>query len=328
MSTPIQIRNYRATALPEMVRVSNARAVARGEPPASTKERLLRRMDEFIFGFQVERDAYLAWSGEECVAYAMCMLDGDHSTGYIDTIIDPAAPTSAALLPLQAAAEKHIRQTLGGDQLPPERPFYIDTFAVEHAVDTAKLALLQQLGYFEVRRFFDMLIQLEGEQEAPTLSDGLQLRPFQRDTQARAYHAAYLESFRDHWGNISIYDFAQFAKHFDNPEFDEVLWFAAWAGEEIAGVMFGERSRAYPQRAVIDLLGVRRPWRRRGLGMALLQQAFYLFQQRGFTEAELEVDAESRTNAVALYERAGMHVFSEEIVLRKMIWGRPEDIVE
>ena len=184
---------------------------------------------------QVERDAYLAWSGEECVAYTMCMLDGDHSTGYIDTIIDPAAPTSAALLPLQAAAEKHIRQTLGGDQLPPERPFYIDTFAVEHAVDTAKLTLLQQLGYFEVRRFFDMLIQLEGEQEAPTLSDGLQLRPFQRDTQARAYHATYLESFRDHWGNISIYDFAQFAKHFDNPEFDEALWFAAWAGNEIAG---------------------------------------------------------------------------------------------
>ena len=92
--------------------------------------------------------------------------------------------------------------------------------------------------------------------------------------------------------------------------------------------MFGETSRNYKQRAVVELLGVRRPWRRRGLGMALLRQAFYLFQQKGFTEAELGVDAESRTNAVALYERGGMHTHRVELILRKMIWGRPEEIVE
>lgn len=329
MSTAIQIRKYRAADLPAMVRITNARSTAMDEPPACTEERLLRRFEQFIFGLEAERDIFLAWKGEECIAYTYSMLNGDHSTGYIDTVIDPSTSAREVLQPLQDAAEIHLRQTLGGDQLPPERPFFIDTFAHEHAVDQEKLALLQQLGYFEVRRFYDMLIQFEDDLQPATMPAGLELRPFHLESEARGYHSAYLESFRDHWGNISIYDFEQFAKHFENPDFNEALWFGAWDGGELAGVMFGEPSQTHrQQRGVVDLLGVRRPWRRRGLGMALLRQAFYVFQQNGFTEAELGVDAESRTNAVSLYERAGMHTYREEIVFRKMIWGRPEDIVE
>ncbi len=327
MSTSIQIRTYRATDLPTLVRLSNAERAGRGEPAAQTEERLQRHFDNFIFGFQPERDVFLALNGDEACGYAWTALNGEYNTGYISTTIDPAHGTSPTLERLQAVAEAHIRMTLGGDQLPPERPFFIDTF-VSHDSNTEKMRCLAALGYNEVRRFYDMLIQLEGELQPATIPPGLELRPFQRKTEASAYHAAYLECFHDHWGNISIEEFERFDKFFDNPEFDAALWFAAWDGEEIAGVMFGERSRAHPQRGVVDLLGVRRPWRRRGLGMALLLQAFYVFQQYGLSEVELEVDAESRTNAVALYERAGMQVTSEHIVFRKMIWGRPEDIVE
>ena len=187
---------------------------------------------------------------------------------------------------------------------------------------------LAALGYNEVRRFYDMLIQFEGELQPATILPGLELRPFQRKTEARAYHAAYLECFRDHWGNISIEEFERFDKFFDDPEFDAALWFAAWDGEEIAGVMFGERSRAHPQRGVVDLLGVRRPWRRRGLGMALLLQAFYVFQQYGLSEVEAgsrRREPHRRRRPLRTRGHAGderTHCFP------KMIWGRPEDIVE
>ena len=56
------------------------------------------------------------------------------------------------------------------------------------------------------------------------------------------------------------------------------------------------------------MLGVRRPWRRRGLGTALLRHSFRELRARGCERARLMVDGENLTGAVQLYERAGMHV--------------------
>ena len=56
------------------------------------------------------------------------------------------------------------------------------------------------------------------------------------------------------------------------------------------------------------MLGVRRPWRRRGLGRALLLHAFGEFRARGKRGAGLGVDGLNPTGAVRLYEQAGMHV--------------------
>ena len=64
-------------------------------------------------------------------------------------------------------------------------------------------------------------------------------------------------------------------------------------------------------------LAVRRPWRRRGLGEALLRDSFTLFRRGGKRSAGLGVDAENTTGAVALYERVGMHV-----VRRSNTWER------
>jgi ribosomal protein S18 acetylase RimI-like enzyme len=58
----------------------------------------------------------------------------------------------------------------------------------------------------------------------------------------------------------------------------------------------------------VDILGVRRGWRRRGIGLALLGAAFTEFHRRGIPRAELGVDSENPTGATRLYERAGMHV--------------------
>ena len=68
----------------------------------------------------------------------------------------------------------------------------------------------------------------------------------------------------------------------------------------------------------VRVLGVLRSHRRRGIGEALLRHAFAEFKRRGFERVGLGVDASSPTGAVALYERAGMHVARTSLQLEKV----------
>jgi GNAT superfamily N-acetyltransferase len=61
----------------------------------------------------------------------------------------------------------------------------------------------------------------------------------------------------------------------------------------------------------VNWLGVRRPWRRRGLALALLHHTFGECYRRGLQKVALGVDASSLTGATRLYEKAGMHVFRQ-----------------
>lgn len=65
-------------------------------------------------------------------------------------------------------------------------------------------------------------------------------------------------------------------------------------------------SREDASHGYIELLGVRRAHRRRGIGEMLLQYAFRALHARGKVAAELHVDAESLTGATRLYTRVGM----------------------
>jgi ribosomal protein S18 acetylase RimI-like enzyme len=64
-------------------------------------------------------------------------------------------------------------------------------------------------------------------------------------------------------------------------------------------------------------LGVRRPWRKNGLGLALLYHSFSEFYRRGTPIISLGVDAASHTGATRLYQRAGMHVAAEYVSYEK-----------
>ena len=64
----------------------------------------------------------------------------------------------------------------------------------------------------------------------------------------------------------------------------------------------------------MGLVGVRRPWRKRGLGLALLRHAFAEYHRHGVRKVGLSVDAESSTGAPRLYGRAGMRVKESYII--------------
>jgi ribosomal protein S18 acetylase RimI-like enzyme len=91
--------------------------------------------------------------------------------------------------------------------------------------------------------------------------------------------------------------------------FDPALWLLAWESGELAGFSLAYAERVgEPGLGWVGTLGVRAPWRRRGLGEALLRAAFRELYGRGLRRVGLGVDAENVTGALRLYERVGMRV--------------------
>ena len=100
----------------------------------------------------------------------------------------------------------------------------------------------------------------------------------------------------------------------ESSEYDPELWFIAWDGDEIAGYAVSHYRNG---KGWVSILGVRPAWRKRGLGLLLLNKSFEAFYERGTKEIGLGVDAASQTGATRLYKRAGMSVGSEYVSYEK-----------
>lgn len=86
------------------------------------------------------------------------------------------------------------------------------------------------------------------------------------------------------------------------------MWYLAEKDGEIAGACLNMLSRVEdPEMGWVSQLGVRRAYRKQGLGLALLRIAFREFARRGKKRVGLGVDTGSLTGALKLYETAGMH---------------------
>ena len=168
-------------------------------------------------------------------------------------------------------------------------------------------ALLEGRGYELVRHFWRMEIEQASEPAQPPRVEGIALRPYRPGVDDRALHAALEEAFEDHWDHAPQPFEKWLRGRTKRSDHDPALWLLAEAEAEgeLAGaaLAFGARNFGW----ILDL-GVRRPWRGRGLGHALLLGVFGELYRRGFTRVGLEVDAGSETGATRLYERAGMRV--------------------
>jgi ribosomal protein S18 acetylase RimI-like enzyme len=97
------------------------------------------------------------------------------------------------------------------------------------------------------------------------------------------------------------------------------LWVLATAEGDPAGFAICHPHSVDTELGWVRILGVRRSWRGRGLGRALLLNVFSGFRRHDMERAELGVDAESPTGANRLYESAGMHVSARFEIYEKAI---------
>lgn len=163
------------------------------------------------------------------------------------------------------------------------------------------------------RHFWRMAIDLDKEIPTPRWPQNIVIRTYQELPDLRAIYRAVDDAFQDHWGYVSRSEedvLKQWTHWTENDEeFDPSLWFMAMDGDEIAAMSLCRlKVTDDPQMGFVNTLGVRRPWRRKGMALALLHHTFAEFKKRGQLRAGLGVDADSLTGATRLYEKAGMHV--------------------
>ncbi len=185
--------------------------------------------------------------------------------------------------------------------------------------------LFDIMGYQLARTYYHMRIAMDSQPPTPELPPGITVRSMQSQDELKAILTTIRDSFRDHWGYVdesfeSMYSRWSFNIEND-PYHDPSLWFVAFVGDELAGVSIcNPRTSEDKGMGWVRILGVRRPWRGRGLGRALLRYSFTEFYRRGIRRVGLGVDSQSLTGATRLYERAGMSVYrvyaSYEKILR------------
>ena len=179
------------------------------------------------------------------------------------------------------------------------------------AGDEPASELFPEHGYREVRRFWDMAIDFEEEPPEPAVG----IETF-REEDAPAFHAANEEAFEDHWESHPVSFEVWWDRQRERTNYDPSLWFVIHDGDEVVAIA---RNELRASGGYVGSLGVRRPWRGRGYGRALLLHSFREFRRRGTTRATLGVDASNPTGATHLYESVGMHVDMEAIVWEKQL---------
>jgi mycothiol synthase len=319
------IRNFRWDDLDAIVEVWNAGARAVGSIQTYTASQL--RIFFEMPDAHPETDIWIVEDGRRIIAYAADEFDHEKGQGWGECAVHPDYQNRGIGTRLFHVTEARIAERI---KMEAKADMPLHTLRTAVPGDVYAIKLFCDEGYREVRAFYTMQIELQQPIEVPRLPEGIMLRPFDAERDARAVYQAHQEAFRDHWNHDRDTPYDEWKPMtLNHPDGDPSLWLVAWDGDEIAGIAINRiHDDERPDEGWVSVLAVRRPWRKRGLGQALLKQSFALFQQRGFKSAALGVDASSLTNAVALYERAGMKIQQERLVFRKMLRGSEADLQE
>ena len=252
-------------------------------------------------GFDPASDAWVvALPDGQLVGYAHAVgMNGNHFRLFGMGVVHPdyynQGIGSALVAVIEARARQHVPLA------PPEaRVALFIGIAGGHEPSER---LLTDHGYTKARRFSRMQIIMDEPPPAPVWPEGVTLRMLVPGQDERALWEAMEESFSDHWGHSPESFDHWMARHTEPDSLRPELQFLAMAGDTIAGAAMCIYLEEF---GWVDTLGVRRPWRKHGVGLALLHHAFGEFYRRGTHEVGLGVDAQSLTGATRLYERAGM----------------------
>lgn len=171
--------------------------------------------------------------------------------------------------------------------------------------DTSATDLFRANGYEPMWTSWVLSYPIDAPPAAPRLPDGYGFRPFELGRDDREVYDVIERAFGE-WPHSDPYPYEDWrAVIVEAESFDPSLQLVI----ESHGRIVGTASTTDPEGATegwVHQLAVAREHRGRGLGRALLQQAFVNFHARGKRSVGLSTD--SRTGALGLYEHVGMDV--------------------
>jgi mycothiol synthase len=309
-----------------MAPIANAVYTANGMDDLTTVADLENWLGHALAGFDPAQDVVLAEVDGELVGYAW--VDWVDTTdavrefrlgGYVHPDWQGRGIGRRLLAWQEERARAHPAAAAS------TRPLVLGSWSSE--ANARKLRLLGRAGYETARFFFDMRRPTLDHVDVPPMPEGLEVRPIGSDrvSQKRMWDAD-VEAFEDHWGGFDTSD-AAFEAWVTRPFRDPDLWVVAWEGDEIAGAVvntiYSDDNQAFGRaRGWLDSVFVRRRWRRRGLGAAIVARALVRLKEAGMSEAMLGVDSDNPSGALALYERAGFEVHRRSAAYRKPMDAR------
>jgi mycothiol synthase len=179
-------------------------------------------------------------------------------------------------------------------------------------IQPANRALLLSEGYQVAYTFVQMICQLPSTPVAlAPLEASMEVRPVERE-QLPAIYAANREAFSESHDSNDMYE--EWLRDLGWPNLDTSLWVVAWDGDQIAGHVI---STSDEEGVHTPWVAVRHPWRRRGLGKALMTRMLQRCQELGIQQADIGTVAENPGKSVHLYESVGYQVVRRQPRYRK-----------
>lgn len=204
----------------------------------------------------------------------------------------------------------------------PGRPLEFGVGTLE--CNRAARELFEAEGFTPLRWFFDMELPKHAPVPQGAVPEGLELAPYTPELK-EAVRLAHNEAFRDHWRSTpqtaETWDSWRARKDF-RPELSFVMLDPADGA--VAGYLIAASNDAQYQVTGVkdihfDIIGTRRPYRRRGVAAALIAHAVGQSRTQGYETASLGVDAENPSGALGLYERLGLCCVRKYVVYNRVL---------
>jgi mycothiol synthase len=316
----VHIRNYRDGDLPALVELVNETDAVEQLERATSLREWQAELEEP--GFDPFRDLFVAETADgRLVGEAEVHTRGDDEGAQFFTwgCVHPGWRRRAIGRRLMGALWQRSlekKAELGVDRA--------DFRATCLDVELGRRALFERLGMQQERVFYNMLFApLDGNLAEPQFPPGITIRSYVPGQDDVVWLAAANEAFRDHW-NHTDRSLASWQHHVQSEGFKPDISLIAMDGDEIAGVCHNviseeKNGRTGRKEGLVATLGVRRSWRKRGLGTALLLASLHVLHAAGMESAELGVDSHNLTGALALYERVGFRVRRRWLAYSKRI---------
>lgn len=269
----------------------------------------------------LEQDSLLAVDRTgEVIAYGLVVLSPGQETLVRSIFIGGVRPSHRGQgigRQLLAWQEARALQQFAESEKP--LPGWMIVWTDERATRTVSLA--ERSGFRIVRYFLELRRDLAAPVAARPLT-GFDIVPFTAD-RSEAVRLARNDAFRDHWGSQPTTQ-EDWQESVSRAVFRPDLSFLAVAPDgEVAGFVLSEVNEEdfEPQgftSAYIDLVGVRRAHRGRGVAPALLTRTLEAVAAAGLEQAVLDVDAENPTGALGLYTGVGFIEANRSLQLNKV----------
>ena len=307
--------------VPEIHRLEEKKSLHYSGVPGFSLERL--RNEYETPGFDINKSVHLVENQQDKLVGLVEVWE--HSDPpvhpYVWIAVDPDQENQGIEDYLMGWAGERALQVI--DRVDPDLRVAIRAHTNQAIESVAKT--LKSAGLVQIRHTFRMRIEMEGEPDAPVWPEGISMRPYNPDQDARAIYEADEEVFQDHFGFIKEdpdEGFKKFMHHMTGDDsYDPSLWYLAVDdNDEIVAICLCRRYGAEEKETgFVSSLGVKRPWRRQGIAQALLLEAFGEYYKRGKKKVDLGVDAESLTGATDLYKKVGMFVLRQYDMYEKVL---------